>query len=199
MNIDFSRGKTAIFIGSSVCVGEGATNHRGWSAMAAERMARNEWQTGNCSIGGQTTADILLRLDRDVLARRPAVCFVGLGLSNEGLSSAENPAVPCGIFLSNLKRIARALEAQGILPIIGGVYPNDHYTDEQSRWLHAVHDEMNHWDYPVLQWLHGIEDGHGHYISGWTSDPLHPNDIGYENFYACIPPSIWDALECPIP
>ena len=33
-----SRGKTAIFIGSSVCVGSGATNNRGWSKMVAERM-----------------------------------------------------------------------------------------------------------------------------------------------------------------
>lgn len=199
MKIDFSRGKTAIFIGSSVCVGAGATNNRGWSAMTAERMQRNKWRTSNCAIGGQTTADILLRLDKDVLAHRPAVCFVGLGLSNEGLSSAANPAVPCGIFLSNLMRIARALEAQGILPIIGGVYPNDEYTGEQSRWLHAVHDEMNHWSYPVLQWLHGIEDGNGHYVSGWTSDPVHPNDIGYENLYAAIPNSIWQLLECPLP
>ena len=29
MKIDFSRGKTAIFIGSSVCEGCGATNNRG--------------------------------------------------------------------------------------------------------------------------------------------------------------------------
>ena len=41
MKIDFSRGKTAIFIGSSVCEGCGATNNRGWTAMTAERMERN--------------------------------------------------------------------------------------------------------------------------------------------------------------
>lgn len=86
MKIDFSRGKTAIFIGSSVCEGCGATNNRGWTAMTAERMERNGWTTGNCAIGGQTTADILLRLERDVIVHKPAVCFVGLGLSNEGLA-----------------------------------------------------------------------------------------------------------------
>ena len=46
-----TRGKTAIFIGSSVCVGSGATDNRGWSTMVAERMVRNGWTTSNCAIG----------------------------------------------------------------------------------------------------------------------------------------------------
>lgn len=166
MKPDFSHEKTAIFIGSSVCVGSGATNNRGWSTMMAERMERNGWTTSNCAIGGQTTADILLRLQRDVIDHHPAVCIVGLGLSNEGLSTAENLAVPCGVFLGNLKKIVQALEAAGIFPIVGGVYPNDDYTPEQYVWLRRVYDEMDTWDVPVLQWLNGIEDGHGHYPQG---------------------------------
>lgn len=199
MQIDWTRGKTAIFIGSSVCEGYGATDNRGWSAMAAERLVRNGWTASNCAIGGQTTADILLRLERDVIVHRPAVCFVGLGLSNEGLTTAENPAVPCGIFLSNLKKIAQALEEAGIFPILGGVYPNNDYTPEQYTWLRRVYDEMGTWEEPVLQWLDGLEDGCGHYPPGWEFDPWHPNDTGYAHFYAQIPQKIWDLLECPKP
>ena len=199
-NIDWTRGKTAIFIGSSVCQGCGATNERGWSAMAAERIARNGWTTSNCAIGGQNTADILLRLERDVIAHAPAVCFVGLGLSNEGLAAAENPAVPCGIFLNNLGKIVEALEGAGIFPIVGGVYPNNDYTPEKSEWLHRVRDEMDTWDVPVLQWLDGLEVGKtGHYPAGWENDPWHPNDIGYAHFYEQIPQRVWDKLECPKP
>ena len=197
--IDLSRGKTAIFIGSSVCVGYGATDERGWSAMMAERMARNGWTTHNCAIGGQTTADILLRLERDVIAHKPAVCIVGLGLSNEGLSTAKNLAVPCGIFLSNMKKIVKALEDAGIFPILGGVYPNDDYTPEQYAWLRRVHDEMDTWEEPVLQWLDGIEDGHGHYPAGWAHDPWHPNDEGYRHYYESIPKSVWELLGCTEP
>lgn len=194
---DVSRGKTAIFIGSSVCVGSGATNNRGWSKMVAERMERNGWTTSNCAIGGQTTADILLRLQRDVINRKPAVCFVGLGLSNEGLSRTDNPAVPCGIFLGNLRKIAQALQDAGILPIIGGVYPNNDYTEEQYKWVRFVYDEMDKWDVPVLQWLDGIEDGKGHYPPGWEHDAWHPNDIGYAYYYESIPTALWDILDCP--
>ena len=196
MMIDLKRGKTAIFIGSSVCVGSGATNDRGWSTMMAERMARNGWVTSNCAIGGQTTADILLRLRRDVIDHAPAVCIVGLGLSNEGLSTAENLAVPCGIFLSNMKKIVQALEEAGIFPIVGGVYPNDDYTPEQYVWLRRVYDEMDTWDVPVLQWLDGIEDGHGHYPEGWAHDPWHPNDEGYRHYYESIPQKVWEILGC---
>lgn len=199
MKIDFSRGKTAFFIGSSVCEGCGATNNRGWTAMTAERMERNGWTTGNCAIGGQTTADILLRLERDVIVHKPAVCFVGLGLSNEGLATAPDPAVPCGIFLNNLKKIVQALKDAGIFPIVGGVYPNNDYTLMQYAWERRVYDEMDTWDVPVLQWLDGLEDGYGHYPKGWENDPWHPNDEGYKHYYEQIPQKVWDLLECPKP
>ena len=199
MKIDFSRGKTAIFIGSSVCEGCGATNDRGWTAMTAERMERTGWTTGNCAIGGQTTADILLRLERDVIVHKPAVCFVGLGLSNEGLATAPDPAVPCGIFLNNLKKIVQALKDAGIFPIVGGVYPNNDYTLMQYAWERRVYDEMDTWDVPVLQWLDGLEDGYGHYPKGWENDPWHPNDEGYKHYYEQIPQKVWDLLECPKP
>jgi lysophospholipase L1-like esterase len=199
MQIDWSRGKTVIFIGSSVCKGCGATEERGWSAMAAERMARNGWRFSNCAIGGQTTADVLLRLERDVLARRPAVCFVGLGVANEGLPGAQDPAAPCAVFLSNLQKIVGALKEAGIFPIVGGVYPNDNYTREETQFLRRVRDAMDAWDVPVLQWLSHLEDGHGHFRAGWAADPGHPNDVGYAAFYEAIPASLWQLLDCPLP
>ena len=164
--------------------------------MTAERMERNGWTTGNCAIGGQTTADILLRLERDVIVHKPAVCFVGLGLSNEGLATAPDPAVPCGIFLNNLKKIVQALKDAGIFPIVGGVYPNNDYTLMQYAWERRVYDEMDTWDVPVLQWLDGLEDGYGHYPKGWENDPWHPNDEGYKHYYEQIPQKVWDLLEC---
>ena len=95
-NIDWTRGKTAIFIGSSVCQGCGATNERGWSAMAAERMARNGWTTSNCAIGGQNTADILLRLERDVIAKMKATQKTGkqhfIIIIAEGVGHAQDLA-----------------------------------------------------------------------------------------------------------
>ena len=115
-----------IFIGSSVCVGSGATNDRGWSTLLGERLQREGHCVSNCSIGGQNTADILLRLERDVINHHPDVCIVGLGIANEGLSRTKTEAearVIEGIFLSNLRAIVRVLRKAGITPVLGGVTP----------------------------------------------------------------------------
>lgn len=199
-NIDWTRGKTAIFIGSSVCQGCGATNERGWSAMAAERMARNGWTTSNCAIGGQNTADILLRLERDVIAHAPAVCFVGLGLSNEGLAAAENPAVPCGIFLNNLGKIVEALEGARHLPHRGRRLPQQRLHPGKER-VAPPRPRRDGYLGRARAAVAGRPGGRqdGHYPAGWENDPWHPNDTGYAHFYEQIPQRVWDKLECPKP
>lgn len=175
-----------IFIGSSVCVGSGAADDRGWSAMLGERLEKQGWSVSNCSVGGQTTADILLRLERDVISRHPDVCIVGLGLANEGLPLTENePAarIVQGVFLSNLKSIVKALEQAGIRPVLGGVYPNNRYNGFQYGILRETDAEMRHWGLPVLVWLPQLDDGNGHFREGLYHDAGHPNDNGYRVMY----------------
>ncbi len=183
-------GKKLIFIGSSVCAGVGAENNRGWSALLADRLAAQGWQTGNCAIGGQTTADILLRLDRDVIQHRPDVCAVGLGLANEGLPRARDALsarVAQGIFESNLKKIVQALENAGIRPMLGGLYPNNEYRPFQYEILLETEAHMAAWGVPVFHWLSTLDDGRGHFRQGLYHDPWHPNERGYEAMYRQIP------------
>ena len=185
--------KQAIFIGSSVCVGSGATDNRGWAAITAERMREDGWSTSNCAIGGQTTADILLRLERDVIDHQPDLCFVGLGLANEGLPGAEG--VQCeiirGIFESNLRKIVSALTRSGIRPVLGGVYPNNRYTPEQYATLQDCRAEMSRWFVPVLDWLPRIDDGYGHFRPGYSFDAGHPNDAGYAAMAKAVDAELW--------
>lgn len=185
--------KQAIFIGSSVCVGSGATNNRGWSAITAERMRTEGWSTSNCAIGGQTTADILLRLQKDVIDHQPQLCFVGLGLANEGLPGAEGTdcEIIRGIFESNLKKIVDALTRAGIRPILGGVYPHNHYTPEQYAALQDTRAEMNRWFVPVIDWLPALDDGYGHFRPGLSFDAGHPNDAGYAVMAKRVSPELW--------
>lgn len=142
-----------IFIGSSVCVGSGATNDRGWSTLLAERLRAEGHSVSNCSIGGQKTSDILLRLERDVIGHHPDVCIVGLGIANEGLPRTADEIsarMIQGVFLSNLKAIVNALRKAGIAPVLGGVYPNNDYTPLHYRILLDTRARMNTWDEPVF-------------------------------------------------
>lgn len=188
----------AAFIGSSVCVGSGAADNRGWSRMLAEDFEKAGWETWNCAIGGQTTADILLRLERDVIAKQPDVCFVGLGLANEGLGGTADEtaaAVVRGIFESNLKKIVSALKKAGILPILGGVYPNNGYKPYQTDALRASHRAISTWGVEVLNWLDALDDGSGHFREGLYYNGGHPNDEGYRVMYRQIPDDLIPRLE----
>ena len=178
--------KELIFIGSSVCAGTGATDDRGWSAMLGERLEKQGWRVSNRSIGGQTTADILLRLERDVISKHPAVCVVGLGLANEGLPLTQDEQaarIVQGIFLSNLKSILGALRKAGIRPVLGGVYPNNRYNGFQYAVLRETDAAMQRWGVPVLAWLPRLDDGKGHFREGLYRDTGHPNDDGYRVMY----------------
>lgn len=194
---DRSRGKRAIFIGSSVCVGEGASDNYGWSARVAERMRRNGWSCSNCAIGGQRTADILARVWRDVIVHEPAVCFVGLGLANEGLITAEDPMLPYYVFLGNLKDLVDRLHQAGIFVILGGVYPNGEITPERYELVLSADRIMDTWGVPVLHWLKAMATPEGRFLPGLMHDPYHPNDAGYARMAAQVPESVWTLLECP--
>lgn len=178
-----------IFIGSSVCEGYGATDNHGWSAYLAEALTERGWQVSNCSIGGQTTADILLRLEKDVLVHKPDVCVVGLGLANEGLSWAENETegrIVKGIFESNLKKITESIQKAGIKVMLGGVYPNSQYTPLQNTLLRECAAEMDTWGVTVFHWLDAVGDEQGHFRPGLEHDPWHPNDEGYRVMFEQI-------------
>ncbi len=182
--------KELIFIGSSVCVGSGARDNHGWSAMLAQRLKQQGWNPVNRSIGGQTTTDILLRLDKDVIRHHPDLCVVGLGLANEGLPAAADERmvrIIQGIFEHNLMKIVEALRGAGIRVMLGGVYPNNNYKDLQYGILKETDRNMSSWDVPVFHWLSALDDGRGHFRQGLYHDVGHPNDQGYRVMYEQIP------------
>ncbi|MCR4883367.1 MAG: SGNH/GDSL hydrolase family protein [Clostridiales bacterium] len=175
-----------IFIGSSVCYGYGGTDNHGWSYLLGKDFETEGWDVSNCSIGGQTTTDILLRLEHDVIRHHPDVCIVGLGLANEGLPWTQDylgAKVIQGIFEHNLLKIKESLQKTGIRVMMGGVYPHNAYKAMHYELLRETHERMGQWDVPVLQWLDAIEDGCGHFREGFYMDDGHPNDAGYQAMY----------------
>ena len=173
-------------IGSSVCYGTGAAENHGWSWYLGKDYASAGWAVSNCSIGGQTTADILLRLEKDVISHHPDLFIVGLVLANEGLPDAkelEAGRMIQGVFEHNLISIKNALEKAGIDVMLGGVYPHNGYNPMQHRLLLDTCDRMSQWNVPVFQWLEQLDDGEGHFREGLYHDAGHPNDAGYHVMY----------------
>ncbi|MCQ2449335.1 MAG: SGNH/GDSL hydrolase family protein [Clostridia bacterium] len=184
--------KKVIIIGSSVCYGDGTPNH-GWSRLLQERLETKGYEVSNCSVPGNRAADILMRLQRDVIDQKPDYCIVGLGLPNDGFALAVTPEEQLEtrtVFEYNVKYIVRMLHEKGIRVILGGLYPNNNYTPEHAVGLEQTEANMKTWGVPVLSWLDALSDGHGHYKDGLTYDGAHPTKEGHRLMYECIPENI---------
>lgn len=194
--------KKAIFIGSSVSLGIGSTDSaKGWRSHITALLEENGWEVSDCSIGGQTTADILLRLQKDVIDKGPDVCFVGLGLANEGMAgtaASVDGEIVRGIFESNMAKIVRALKSAGIFPVVGGVYPNNRYQPfhyeilkESNAALKTAYDGEGSL---YLDWLSAIDDGNGRFKEGIYHDAGHPNDRGYEMMANAVKKKVFEIV-----
>lgn len=76
----------------------------------------------NAGVGGDTTAQMLARLQADVIALGPGWCHVLGGTNDIGL------AVPTATTTANLTAILDALDAANVRPILGTVPPRAAYT-----------------------------------------------------------------------
>ena len=155
-------GRTIVAFGDSLVDGTGATPGRDFVSLLA---ARTGVPIVNAGRRGDTTADALARLDRDVLARDPRVVIVLLG-GNDFLRR-----VPRERTLENLSRIVERIRARGAGVILAGVSLGlfvdtyaDGYDDIARRTSSVLVPD-------VLSGILGRAE--------MTVDQIHPNDRGY--------------------
>jgi lysophospholipase L1-like esterase len=155
-------GRTIVAFGDSLVDGIGATPGRDFVSLLA---ARTGVPIVNAGRAGDTTADALARLDRDVLARDPRVVIVLLG-GNDFLRR-----VPRERTFENLSRIVERIRARGAGVILAGVSLGllvDTYADGYDDIARRTSSVL------VPDVLGGILGR-----AGMTVDQIHPNDRGY--------------------
>ena len=187
--------KKVIFIGDSICYGYGATDLFGWSQRLARKLTAEGWLTEICAVPGERSAHIIFRLQRDVIDKHPDVCFVKLGLANEGLRSAQTPEKREAIrrtFLTNLSFIIGKLHENNIRAVLGGLSIGRDYTPEQIALLHRTQEDMRSLGVPVVEWMDKMTDESGLGRRELLFDQGHPNDEGYRVMYDCIPENIME-------
>lgn len=133
----------------------------------------------NAGIGGNTSANLLARIDTDVIALNPAYCHVLIGTND------VNTGVPTATTVANITAILDKLIAAGIRVVIGTVQPFTTYTTGQLALLAA----LNAWirkirrpgvvlvDYAAAQ----TNPADGAALAGSMVDTLHTNIIGAAN------------------
>jgi lysophospholipase L1-like esterase len=190
---DGSKVPKIVIIGSSVAEGQCATTH-GWVDLLRTRLA-GAAEVVNVSQSGCNTHSTIDRFSAVIPADADAV-IVALALNNEGLpytrsdKSMDNVAAS---FTGHLKHMGLMIERHGAVPIVCTPYPfggddasAGALNGPQYARLRTVHAEIMGWPESsnspfryAIDFLTATDDGEGHWSTGLSADPGHPNDAGH--------------------
>jgi lysophospholipase L1-like esterase len=157
------KGTTIVALGDSLTYGIGASSRKTtYVGLLEEEL---NIAIDNKGVGGDTTHDALVRLDRDVLAVHPDIVIVLLG-SNDYLKG-----VPQEETFRNLQTIISRIQAKGAVVLLVGARGGalrDKFADSFAVLAESTRSAF----------VPGALDG----VIGdakLLSDEIHPNDAGY--------------------
>jgi lysophospholipase L1-like esterase len=136
----------------------------------------------NRGIGGQTTAQMLLRFQSDVVALSPAIVVI------EGGSNDLRLGAPDEQIEAHLASLTQLASANGIRVVLASLTPvcDCFVPRTPSRPLNRLR-AINAWirkyternGYVYLDYWTPLADSHGMMRREYTVDGVHPNDAGY--------------------
>lgn len=157
------RGQTIICFGDSLTYGTGAGKEMDYPSQLSKMIGT---PVINAGVPGDTTARALQRLERDVLSKLPDLVLITLGGNDLKNGVAKDRA------FQNLRIIVESIQNTGARVILGGIkFPI------RDRGFGRAYQELSEETGAVL--ITNIFDG----IMGnrkLMSDPIHPNDEGYQ-------------------
>lgn len=168
--------------GNGAAVVNISTHPRGFWCHAQNLLGQRLRTLFNAGIGGNTTTQMLARIQTDVIAYNPSWCHV-LGGTNDVLN-----AVPRATTRANLTAIWDALDAAGIRVVAGTIPPSDS-TRYASGTNKADLENLNGWilnqgrvrkNFVVVDYHASLAamKSLGVYDTGLTFDGTHPSSQG---------------------
>ncbi|MCD6351352.1 MAG: hypothetical protein J7M26_04440 [Armatimonadetes bacterium] len=116
-----------VCLGDSVTYGAGASAGQKYpdylQALCDHRYGKGAVKVINAGIGGNTSAQGLVRLDKDVLAHTPSVVLVYFGLNDSVKGAPGRYRVPPDDYEANLREIVSRCRAAGALVVLGRLTP----------------------------------------------------------------------------
>lgn len=172
-----SRGSSLIAFGDSLTAGQGATAGNDYVSDLSRLIGK---PVVNAGVNGDTTADALARIERDVLSRDPKVVIILLG-GNDVLNGVAVKDTQ-----QNLSEIIDRIEVRGAAVVLVGIRSGllkDPFGDmfsqlareKKTAYVPNVLDSI--WDRRELM-----------------SDSIHPNDRGYAIVAKRIAPKVRQLL-----
>lgn len=160
----------------------------------------------NRGVGGQVTAQIVLRFHQDVIALQPRAVVILAGINDltDVLQRETNDGIE-----ANWQAMAEMATAHRIKVVFGSIMPVNNYTDNArtmledrdparivalDTWLRAfcARSGCRYADY-----YSAMIDGRGLLQAGLTQDGIHPIDAGYIRMARIVDQEIGRALRDP--
>lgn len=112
--LPFVNGDRIAFLGDSItqC---GSDDPRGWVNILESRVRKEVDEVAfiHAGIGGNTSADMLKRINADVIRRKPTWVFFSCGVNDSPNPAADNPGVPLDKYVKNVSTIFDKLDKTG--------------------------------------------------------------------------------------
>lgn len=112
--LPFVNGDRIAFLGDSItqC---GSDDPRGWVNILESRVRKEVDEVAfiHAGIGGNTSADMLKRINADVIRRKPTWVFFSCGVNDSPNPAADNPGVPLDKYIKNVSTIFDKLDETG--------------------------------------------------------------------------------------
>lgn len=184
------RSRWTVGIGDSMMA-----NADSWWARLCSATGQRMSMLYNAGVGGQTSTQILARIQTDVIDRAPGYCVIGGVTPND-----TSVSMALATRKANIVAMVDACLAANIQPILATSCPHDTTAtrDElikMNAWL-AGYAELH--GYPLLDLYTPLADSaDSTYASANTSDGTHPNAIGTEVLVAALTDTITELFPRP--
>ena len=160
----------------------------------------------NRGIGGQVTAQMVLRFEQDVVSLQPAAVVILAGIND--LHGALQRESDEGI-KANWQAMADIADAHGIKVVFGAVLPVNNYTDN-AKWMledrdpkriralnASLRDFCRRRGYVLADYYDAMVDGNGLLEADLTRDGIHPLAAGYARMARITQAAVQSALAAP--
>jgi len=156
----------------------------------AERWVRQrpEFFRGNGYLGrgivGETTAQMLLRFQQDVIDLQPRVVVIIAGTNDiAGNSGAMSP----GDTLYYLRAMLATARAHGITPVLTSILPSQSFFWSEARDVSSRIGDLNEMilklandtDVTYVDFAIAMRNASGGMADNLSDDGVHPNNLGY--------------------
>jgi acyl-CoA thioesterase-1 len=202
-----------VTLGDSITKGvrQGVTAEETFGARLHELLKEEagiDAEVVNVGIGGERTDQALARLEKDVLARRPAIVTIMYGTNDSYVDKGKDASrLTVDEYTANLRELVKRLRAAGVTPVLmteprwgEQASPNgvgEHPNVRLEKYVEACRAVAKKSETPLVDnyahWSEARENGTD--LGAWTTDQCHPNANGHAEIARTMLPVVRNAME----